>query len=96
MSHRVEIPLTSPYLRPGVQGLANAQFLLDLEVEGWLNDHAPGWTLLGGNHSWEHVPEMQVWFNYRDATTGNEWKIGPAVFVFTELDHALLFKLTWR
>lgn len=93
--HIVELdPETSPVLRKAVQGMANIQFLLDLEVEAWLDTNAPGWSMEGGNRSWDHVPEMQVWYSYRDANSGEQWSIGPARFGFLSADHALLFKLT--
>lgn len=78
-----------------VQGMANVRFLLDLDVESWLNEQTPGWQLVNGNRGWDHIPEIQIWFHYRDANTGESWPLDPAVFEFQSADHAMLFKLTW-
>lgn len=84
-----------PLLRKNVQGGVNVQFLLNLEAEAWLDRFTPGWELRDSNRLWDHIPERQLWFCYRDLESYTYGPIGPATFEFQNANHAMLFKLTW-
>ena len=82
--------------RPNVRGFENIQYLLNLDVEKWLNDNTEAWWLEHASKLWDDIGYLQIWFRYRDIQTNTILPIiGPAKFYFHNRNDALMFKLTW-